>query len=82
MIYYLPIKLSSDWAVYAIVLEMSGCRPLLYIGSTISVKEGMQKSIQVYMCTKGDRRLFNMVKALKDGFSITHVALLLSIAMP
>lgn len=49
MIYYLPFKLSSDWAVYAIVLEMSGCRPLLYIGSTISVKEGSRK-VYKYIC--------------------------------
>lgn len=78
----LPIKLSSDWAVYAIVLEMSGCKPLLYISSATSVKEGMQKRMQVCTSTRGDRRPFNMVKALKDGLSKTHVALSLSIPMP
>ncbi|RYP56555.1 hypothetical protein DL771_011874 [Monosporascus sp. 5C6A] len=76
----LPIGTSSRWGIYAIVLEKSGCRPRLYIGSGTSAAGGVSSRLQQY----DDGFLVPQLiqAALDDAYTITHKGLLCWIPKP
>lgn len=78
------------WAVYALVLEKEGCRPRVYIGSGTDSKIGVARRFTAYdrRCLKGqtgrgDNQIpIGVEKALKEGYTITHMGLLIWIPLP
>lgn len=60
---------------------MSGCKPMQYIGSVTNTKGGMRKRLRDYMNINktGVCRPLKMEKALENGYTISHVGILLLI---
>jgi hypothetical protein len=76
-------SLESIWAIYLLVLEKSGCRPKVYVGSGTDARRGVRPHFDGY-----DKGLDSKVvpkyvaAALKDGYEITHKGLLCWIDLP
>lgn len=68
------------WAVYVIVLEKTGCRPRIYVGSATNANAGLQRRFSEYDNLHG---LPKYVEAsIKEGFQIVHKAPLCWIDIP
>ncbi|KPM39959.1 Carbamoyl-phosphate synthase arginine-specific large chain [Neonectria ditissima] len=76
----LPRKISRRWGIYAIVLEKSGCRPKLYIGSGTAAVMGVGNRFQQY--DAGILLPLYVEKAMDDQYTITHKGLLCWIPTP
>lgn len=80
----LPSNGRGHWAVYALVLEMSGAMPLIYIGSGTNMKRGVPARWIVY--DKPDTYKDILPKyighALADGYRIVHKGLLVWRSIP
>lgn len=75
-----PIIPSHVWGVYVLVLTMPGYDPLLYVGSGTSFYRGVRARLKEHR--EGTLSPLNVKKALKFGYSITHVALLAHCDIP
>lgn len=70
----LPTALKDFWAIYLVVLEKAGCKPLIYIGSGTARKQGVWSR---FLCYLGCYTLpFYVQKAMNDGYEMTHYGLL------
>jgi hypothetical protein len=76
----LPNDFRKRWGVYVIVLEKEGCAPKVYIGSGTGWASGVWTRIMCYI--RGDQLPVNVLKALRDGFTITHKGPLVWAPMP
>lgn len=71
----LPLDIPiNTWGIYAIVLEMPGYDPLLYIGSGTASSRGVRVRIADHHAHK--LSAVNVAKALEFGYTIQHIALL------
>jgi hypothetical protein len=73
----IPIK---RWGIYVLVLKKPGCTPGIYIGSGTDSRNGL--SGRLYGHLRGDACPFHVDKAKRDGFTITHMAVLVSCPIP
>lgn len=82
----LPLIKGKFWAVYLLVLEKSGCRIKIYIGSGCSADKGYEKRVKTYDQSDAADSYYGLPhyveKALKDGYSITHKATLAWTPLP
>jgi hypothetical protein len=76
----LPTEISNRWAIYLLVLEKSGCRPRVYIGSGTNTQGGIQARFHQYDI------LYQLPKyvqiAVDEGYIIAHKGLLCWMTMP
>lgn len=68
------------WAVYALVLTKSGCRPKLYVGSGTNTTRGVRARMYEYDVLKVIPDYVQL--ALDDGYAITTKALLVYCPIP
>lgn len=68
------------WAIYVLVLEKRGHRPLLYIGSASSSKRGARARLREHK--SGQLSPVHVKKARRRGYKITHMALLAHCPIP
>jgi len=70
----LPLYLDKVWAIYVIVLEQGGCRPIIYIGSGTHSRKGVAARMYEYDIGHSLPRFIQ--RALDNGYKITHRGLL------
>lgn len=70
----LPTKAKDLWGVYVIVLEKSGCRPRIYIGSSTGMANGIATRLRDY--TYRERMPLYVGMSVDKGYTITHKGLL------
>jgi hypothetical protein len=76
----LPTECGTDWCCYAAILEKPGCKPRVQIGSGTHGTFGGQRRLDDY---PNERALPSLVlKALNEGFVITHVGVLCTASKP
>jgi hypothetical protein len=77
----LPTEHSEkQWAIYLLVLEKSGARPTVYIGSGTDAREGVRGRFRQY-----DSELnigASVRKALQNGYTIVHRGLICWAPLP
>jgi hypothetical protein len=76
----LPTNVVKRWGVYLIMLEKSGCRPLVYIGSGTESSRGIAERFSQYERSLHLPRYVE--KALHEGYTIMHKGLLCWTAIP
>jgi hypothetical protein len=76
----LPHNATQSWAVYLLVLEKTGSRPLVYVGSATNAQSGAGKRFSDY---RRSHHIPVYVKAaLDDGYTITSYGLLVTMPRP
>lgn len=68
------------WGIYVLVLKKPGCTPAIYIGSGTSSTQGVSARLNGHRT--GNACPYHVDKAKRNGFAITHMALLVSCPMP
>jgi len=68
------------WGVYAVVLRKDGCRPIIYIGSGTAARGGVRARFSCYDNLSVLPQ--HVLKALQDGYEISHRGLLVSCPIP
>jgi hypothetical protein len=76
----LPTEISNRWAVYLLVLEKSGCRPRIYIGSGTNSLYGVRTRLNQYDIL--DVLPKYVQKAVDEGYTIVHKGLLCWMTIP
>jgi hypothetical protein len=76
----LPAETYKQWAVYLLVLEKFGQRPGVYIGSGTQKLSGVLVRLNQYDTI--NKLPFRVDEALRNGFTITHKALLCQMPIP
>ncbi|KAM0504178.1 hypothetical protein ACHAP8_002583 [Fusarium lateritium] len=71
---------AKHWGVYVLVLKKPGCAPAIYIGSGTGSKYGVSQRLSGHRA--GNACPYYVDKAKRDGFAITHMALLVSCPIP
>ncbi|KAK2014937.1 HSP70-domain-containing protein [Colletotrichum eremochloae] len=83
----LPTSSKGIWGVYALVFKKDDDIPLVYIGSATESQRGVWSrwcNYDRYLNTKKGQDLIpdNVIRALEDGYRITHRGVLLSCPIP
>lgn len=69
------------WVIYLVVLEKSGCRPKIYIGSGTQSRQGVRTRMTCY--ENATSTLPELVRrALQDEYKVTHIGLICWIPLP
>ncbi|KAI4668708.1 uncharacterized protein J4E78_002536 [Alternaria triticimaculans] len=76
----LPTSASKDWAVYLLVLEKPGCRPLCYVGSATNAELGVGARFSGYRNRVGIP--VYVEAALNAGYHITSYGVLVTMPRP
>jgi hypothetical protein len=63
------------WKIYLILLEMSFCRPRVYIGSGTNTRDGVSNRLS--QCGGFSSLPRYVAAAIQEGYTITHKGLLL-----
>ena len=69
----LPTESKRRWAVYLLVLERTGSRPLIYIGSGTEARNGVSTRLSCYDTNTLVPR--HVSRALKQGYTISNKGL-------
>lgn len=77
----LPTTPNGLWGVYLIVLEKPGCRPQIYIGCGTDSVRGLYNRFGHYT-PEGSRLPKLVLKAMTDGYRITHKGILCWASIP
>ncbi|QPC66654.1 hypothetical protein HYE67_008885 [Fusarium culmorum] len=70
----------NSWGIYVLVLEKPGCTPYIYIGSGTASKQGVSARFNGHRT--GNACPHYVLKAKRDGYTITHMALLVLCPIP
>lgn len=70
----------NSWGIYVLVLKKPGCTPGIYIGSGTASNQGVSARFNGHRT--GNACPYRVEEAKRNGFTITHMALLVSCPMP
>lgn len=71
---------AKRWAVYLLVLERKGLRPRIYVGSGTNTLEAVHRRFRDHDKKRDLPK--HVIKALEDGYEITHKGLLCTAPIP
>jgi hypothetical protein len=70
----------NSWGIYVLVLKKPGCTPYIYIGSGTASKQGVSARFNGHRT--GNACPQYVLQAKRHGYTITHMALLVSCPIP
>jgi hypothetical protein len=70
----------NTWGIYVLVFEKDGRVPMIYIGSSVAMKQGLRLRIQQHKARKTMPE--EVERAYAAGYKLTHTAILASVPIP
>ncbi|KAH7073806.1 hypothetical protein BKA63DRAFT_40801 [Paraphoma chrysanthemicola] len=64
----------DKWGVYIVVLEKPGCRPILYVGSSVNSQDGLHGRFADYFSATFRNVPRYVRRAIQNGYKVTYLA--------